>query len=43
MADAEQDFVKDFREETWARLQHTILDRLDSKKDDDGATGGGVR
>jgi DNA primase len=40
MADAEQDFVKDFREETWARLQHTILD---SKKDDDGATGGGVR
>jgi DNA primase len=43
MADAEQDFVKDFREETWVRLQHTILDRLDSKKDDDGATGGGVR
>jgi DNA primase len=40
LADAEQDFVKDFREETWARLQHTILD---SKKDDDGATGGGVR
>jgi DNA primase len=40
MAAAEQDFVKDFREETWARLQHTILD---SKKDDDGATGGGVR
>jgi DNA primase len=40
MADAEQDFVKDFREETWARLKHTILD---SKKDDDGATGGGVR
>jgi DNA primase len=41
MADAEQDFVKDFREETWARLQHTILD---SKKDeDDGPTGGGLR
>jgi DNA primase len=40
MAEAAQDFVRDVSDETWGRLQQTVLE---TKKDDDGATGGGVR
>ena len=40
MAEAARNFVEDVRDETWARLHQTILE---TKKDDDGATGGGVR
>ncbi|HWI28029.1 MAG TPA: DNA primase [Stellaceae bacterium] len=38
--EAAQDFLRDVSDETWGRLQQTVLD---TKKDDDGATGGGVR
>jgi DNA primase len=40
VADAARDFIEDVSEETWGRLQQTVLE---SKKEDDGATGGGVR
>ena len=40
VAEAERDFVEDVSDETWGRLQQTVLE---TKKDDDGATGGGVR
>ena len=40
MAEAERDFVEDASDETWVRLQQTVLE---TKKEDDGATGGGLR
>ena len=40
VAEAARDFVRDVNDETWGRLQQTVLE---TKKDDDGATGGGVR
>ncbi len=40
VAQAERDFVEDVSDETWGRLQQTVLE---TKKEDDGATGGGVR
>jgi len=40
VAEAERDFVEDVSDETWGRLQQTVLE---TKKEDDGATGGGVR
>jgi DNA primase len=40
VAEAERDFVEDVSDETWGRLQQTVLE---TKKEDDGATGGGIR
>jgi DNA primase len=40
VAEAAQDFVRDVSDETWGRLQQSVLE---TKKDDDGATGGGLR
>ncbi|HUJ98054.1 MAG TPA: DNA primase [Stellaceae bacterium] len=40
VAEAAEDFVRDVSDETWGRLQQTVLE---TKKDDDGATGGGIR
>jgi len=40
VAQAERDFVRDPSDETWGRLQQTVLEQ---KKEDDGATGGGIR
>ena len=37
MVEAARNFVDDVSEESWARLQQTVLE---TKKDDDGATGG---
>jgi DNA primase len=40
VAEAAQNFVRDVSDETWGRLQQSVLE---TKKDDDGATGGGLR
>jgi hypothetical protein len=40
MAEAARDFVEDATDETWGRLQQTVLE---TQKDDDGATGGKLR
>jgi len=40
LADAARHFVEDVSDETWGRLQQTVLE---TNKEDDGATGGGVR
>lgn len=40
VAEAAQDVVPDVSDETWERLQQSVLE---TKKDDDGATGGGLR
>ena len=40
MADAVRDFAADSSEESWTRLQQTVLE---AKEKDDGATDGGFR
>jgi DNA primase len=40
VADAARDFVENANDDTWGRLQQTVLE---TKKEDDGATGGGLR
>ena len=40
VAEAARSFVEDVSDETWGRLQQTVLE---TNKEDDGATGGGIR
>jgi DNA primase len=40
VAEAARNFVDDVSDETWGRLQQTVLE---TNKEDDGATGGGIR
>jgi hypothetical protein len=40
VAEAAEEFVREVSDATWGRLQQTVLE---TKQDDDGATGGGIR
>ncbi len=43
MAEAARDFVEDASDENWGRLQRLKQTALETNKEDDGATGGGIR
>ncbi len=43
VAEAKQRFVEDPNDETWGQLQQLQQTVLETKKEDDGATGGGIR